>query len=738
MLSAVRLADSEPLPIAGDGNVPGLTPVYTGIPATDAPVPTQKLWADFSNSGSENPSVYKADKSKLDNIPPELQALRQWVNYKKEADANGKLKKVPYCAATNRKAKVTDANTWSSYDTTIAALATCDYNGIGFVFITDDHYAGIDIDGWLPGDIDVEKQAIHDAFAPKGYVERSPSGNGIHIIVKGIVPQGKRRAGVEIYSTGRYFTMTGDVISHGPIKDAQPELDAIFAEWTGSDTPLNSGDVALHNGLQVDDDAAVLRKVSFSNNGSKFNKLLNGDIEDYNNDKSSADLAFCNFLHAVTQNGDQIWRILQNSALGRDKHNRSDYRDATLAKAKQQPPQPFWADMPMPSAELMANLTAQWEAKRNAATPMPAVAANLTSKAILPIIEAVDLIGEPPQRQWLVPDAIPQGNVTLIYGNGGDGKSLLALQLAVATAKGRSWIGWPVNCAGPALIISAEDDLPELHRRSAAIARAEGLRTADLTGLHISPMAGLDALLAIPSRSGGTLQPTPLLAALAERVSTIRPAVIIIDTLADTFGGNEVDRPQVRQFVGMLRKLAIDYATAVVVLAHPSLSGMSSGTGTSGSTAWSNSVRSRLYLKRDERNPQIRTLELMKSNYSATGKQVILLWQNGIFVPVSHAESSSAHRQASEHSIDELFLEILAEISVRGQNVSRVLQANNYAPKLFASHDKAKAVGVTKQGIANAMDRLFISGQITETMSGGPPSRSRPVITLTSSLVGAA
>jgi hypothetical protein len=77
-----------------------------------------------------------------------------------------------------------------------------------------------------------------------------------------------------------------------------------------------------------------------------------------------------------------------------------------------------------------------------------------------------------------------------------------------------------------------------------------------------------------------------------------QPAVVILDTLADLFPDNENDRAQARQFVGMLSAIAIKYKCAVILLAHPSPAGLNNGTGTSGSTGWNNSVRSRLYLTR--------------------------------------------------------------------------------------------------------------------------------------------
>lgn len=102
-----------------------------------------------------------------------------------------------------------------------------------------------------------------------------------------------------------------------------------------------------------------------------------------------------------------------------------------------------------------------------------------------------------------MPDLIPARTVTLLYGDGGTGKSLLALQLAVTVALGQSWIGLPVK-AGKALFPSTEDEADELHRRLADIVRNEGARLSDLRNLTIRSLAGEDAMLA---RLAGTTGP---------------------------------------------------------------------------------------------------------------------------------------------------------------------------------------------------------------------------------------
>ena len=323
---------------------------------------------------------------------------------------------------------------------------------------------------------------------------------------------------------------------------------------------------------------------------------------------------------------------------------------------------------------------------------------------------AASLKGKPiPPRQWLVPDLVPMNTVTLFSGDGGTGKSLLALQLAVAAAAQTGWIGKPVE-AGQAIFLSAEDDDDELHRRLDDVLCAEGRSYDDLTGLTLRSLAGEDALLAVDSQL--SLIETELFKELDAQAVEDAPALIVIDTLADVYPANENDRAKVRQFVGILRGLALRRKCAVVLLAHPSLTGLSSGTGTSGSTAWNNSVRSRLYLSRIQDNgfepdPDARLLSTKKANYGRTGGEINLKWQAGVFVaekPPTGLDALAAGAKA-----ERVFLKLLGEYTSQGRYVSGN-PGPTYAPSVFAKHPDAE--GCTKRALASAMETLFGRGDI--------------------------
>lgn len=324
-----------------------------------------------------------------------------------------------------------------------------------------------------------------------------------------------------------------------------------------------------------------------------------------------------------------------------------------------------------------------------------------------------------PQMRWLVEELVPQKTVTLLSGDGGTGKSLLALQLAVAVATGSSWIGRPVEC-GRVIYLTAEDDEDELHRRLDKILAPDFVDYDELGGLTLRSLVGESALLA--SDEGNHLAESPLFGELCAKAHDERPALIVIDTLADVYPGNENDRSKVVQFVGQLRRIALQYDCAVLLLSHPSLTGLTTKTGTSGSTAWNNSVRSRLFLSKadnehQDENPDARVLTSMKSNYGRTGDKINLKWLDGRFAV--DVVPTGLDAMAVESKAKRVFLKLLRCHIEQGRRVN----ANSgpmYAPTVFVKHPENE--GINKNAFRDAMERLLHEGKIrVDTI--GPPSR---------------
>jgi RecA-family ATPase len=212
----------------------------------------------------------------------------------------------------------------------------------------------------------------------------------------------------------------------------------------------------------------------------------------------------------------------------------------------------------------------------------------------------------------------------------------------------------------------------------------------------------------------GRLETTGLWLRVRERIERDRPAFVVFDTLGNLYGANENDRAIVQQFINVLRSLAVDYGTTVLILAHPSKTGMNSGDGTSGSTAWNNAVRSRLYLTRpDDTSNDVpeRVLRVMKSNYAAPGGETLLRWQNGVFMRPGVAEDG-AHvpGETQQARAERVFLKLLRLHDEQGQWVKQGNTSPHYAPKVFAGHVARE--GVKQLDFKHAMERLLADGRI--------------------------
>lgn len=147
-----------------------------------------------------------------DGIPDELKVRPQWVCWRYTLHRE-KWTKHPYCPGAGRKASSTDLLTWSTFEEVMAAYEGGTYDGIGFVFCSGDPFTGIDLDECRdPEAGEVEAWAAEIVCYLNSHTEASPSGRGIHIIVKGKVPTPLKRDSIEMYSLERYFTITGWVV----------------------------------------------------------------------------------------------------------------------------------------------------------------------------------------------------------------------------------------------------------------------------------------------------------------------------------------------------------------------------------------------------------------------------------------------------------------------------------------------------------------------------------------------
>lgn len=261
-------------------------------------------------------------------IPQELRDLKQWVLWKLEDKGGAKPTKTPY-TLTHTMASVNNPNDWSTFTDVFNAFQFGGYEGIGFVFTNNDPYCFLDLDD-TSGDKEAleRQQKIFKEF--NSYSEVSPSGKGLHIIIKGSIPQGRRRSFIEIYSSQRYATMTGNVYSNIPIADRHELVNELFKQMGGKPN------IALHDGnaAETQSDEQIIEQAKSASNGDKFQQLYSGEWNNYYQSQSEADFALIDIIAFYTQNKDQIQRIFRSSGLGqRKKAQRRDYLEWMINKS---------------------------------------------------------------------------------------------------------------------------------------------------------------------------------------------------------------------------------------------------------------------------------------------------------------------------------------------------------------------------------------------------------------------
>lgn len=277
------------------------------------------------------------------NIPPELTALHQWVVWKLEDNGKPKLDKVPYNPRTGQRAKSNDPATWGTFTEALTAYQRGGFDGIGFVFAEDDPYTGIDLDSCRnleTARLEPWAEDIVDQLA--SYTEASPSGTGIHIIVRATLPsEGRKNGKVEMYESGRFFTTTGEHIGGtlSTVENRQEELTVLHARIFSAKEHARQTNANGNGKVHSISDEELLALARRAKNGDLFARLFAGDWTGYPS-QSEGDQALCNMLAFYCgPDPARISRLFQQSGLYRqkwdEKHfsNGTTYGEATVEKA---------------------------------------------------------------------------------------------------------------------------------------------------------------------------------------------------------------------------------------------------------------------------------------------------------------------------------------------------------------------------------------------------------------------
>ncbi|MBD8735707.1 phage NrS-1 polymerase family protein [Sphingomonas sp. CFBP 13706] len=487
------------------------------------------------------------------NAPLEMRQKKQWCLWRLEhkLDSNGnvdlskKPTKCPYKPwQGGEKASTTNPEHWGTFEQATGAplnlTGPCNpndpannFSGIGFVFVAGGGLAGLDLDD--VGD-DTEALAvqrrIHEGFP--SYTERSPSGRGHHIIVKGEVPHGRRRGGVEVYSAERFFTFTGDVTNNVGVTDCQPNLDLLFNQLGGNKAGFDASPFFKD---ATESDASILASAFAADNGETVKQLYNkGEWKTKYPSQSEADLALINILGFYTQNADQIKTLFHASALGqRDKAKRASYLNPMVAKAMDRQLAPVTHNFTVKGQSLVAGATIP---QSGAGSPWITAGALQTKHF--------------PAATWVIPGLLPQGAI-IFGGRPKLGKSWLALDNAVAVAEGGFTLG--KQCvAGDVLYAALEDTQRRLKSRMSIIRAGAAWPSA------------LSFICELPRADEGGVE-----IVRSWIVQAANPRLVIIDTLAKVRPGKGRDEGSYDadyKAVTIWKALADEFNIAIVLVHH--------------------------------------------------------------------------------------------------------------------------------------------------------------------------
>lgn len=306
---------------------------------------------------------------KYKHLPNVLKGVKKWVVY------GGMGKGIPLKKPFNPNgtpAKVDDPKTWGTFEDCEKQVEKGKYCGLGYVFTGD--YIVIDMDSVIDAKGHVLPLAQEFIDALDSYTERSRSRRGVHIIVKrSLLKIEKTRARlpvksteldrytrketerstgktsvkvpeIEIYTTGRYVILTGDVMDGRTIiKDSPKALKWIYNEYIDpKDTPKHATtgkkDARTKEPEPLDAQEEQIMQIAFrGKNGAKIKALWGGNISGYNS-QSEADLALCEYLAFYTNKNPVLMESLfVKSGLYRDKwaedRGGKTYGEKTIQKA---------------------------------------------------------------------------------------------------------------------------------------------------------------------------------------------------------------------------------------------------------------------------------------------------------------------------------------------------------------------------------------------------------------------
>ena len=267
---------------------------------------------------------YELEK-RYEKVPQEMRQQKRWICYAVSTRGQ-KQSKIPINALgvndSFQGAIASDASTWCDFNKALAFCAENALEGIGFELLDSGMFA-IDLDN-KPDENGKQlpqkdfQDMVNDFVATlDSYTEWSASGNGVHIICYGKLPEGTKsdNVAIEIYEGAKYFVITGNAIRRSFIKDGSEKIGVLLKKYARKteERPTSNGYEDVSETLT---DSQVLKNMASSKSGPKISRLFKGDCSDYGGERKKAIQALCNFIAYFSScDAEQVERIFEKSAL---------------------------------------------------------------------------------------------------------------------------------------------------------------------------------------------------------------------------------------------------------------------------------------------------------------------------------------------------------------------------------------------------------------------------------------
>ena len=523
-------------------------------------------------------------------IPKEMKSVNRWVGWRWDKGPQGWTKK-PVDTKNFGHGSSTDPDTWSDFQCAWDRYSDADnrLDGVGFVFDGSDDICGVDWDDCRTADGTDDREVLAEIRHLWGHTELSPTGGGYHAYLKVAAEVfnlfNSRKGPREAYRAGRFFAVTGVTVPDSGVLIARTEPYQTWADrHLGRKTERVKAAITevlpANDRLEPDDAERAVREAACLAD-PKFAVLHSGDTSGYpsNSEAVSAWLVKAVFYLTDFAHCDALWRqsgLAVKWGAKWDRLGRKQWDKASaLVTERYHPP---------------ANASGPSDDAIRAAMGVKGHSPDTGDGNAEPEPEhdpyrlfSLDELFAMPDPVWLVDKHIATESLAMLYGKFGSYKSFIALDMALSVAGGKKYLDQYACRSGPVVYIAGEGrgGLPK--RILAWIGEHGGEVPNDfklmLEGPTLSDHATLNRVLR-------KLRELPK-----------KPVLIVIDTVARCYGGEENSNTEVGKFIRHCDTIKAATGAAVLLIHH---TGKDEDRGARGASNWPGTMDSMFCATKEE------------------------------------------------------------------------------------------------------------------------------------------